>query len=98
MNSIYFNHFNPKNKQFKIAITFLTGYGGIFKKKQKNEKVFFTVIINDDDFNLTFFPPGAYEPDSPDDEIKRNTVEDGYFTEENYPVIFKPKFQLWVVL
>ena len=36
------------NKQFKIAVTFLTGYNGIFKVTDKNIKFFFTKSIDDE--------------------------------------------------
>ena len=48
-------------KQFKLAMTFLTGYSGIFNVTNKNNKFFFTVSIIDDDFNQITIPQGAYE-------------------------------------
>ena len=35
------------NKQFNIAITFLTGYNGIFNVTNTNNKFYFTTSIND---------------------------------------------------
>ena len=35
---------------------------------------------NDDDFNQVTIPPGAYEIDSLNNGIKRNIIEEGYFT------------------
>ena len=49
-----------KNKQFKIHVTFLTGYNGIFNVTNKNKKIYITVSIKDDDFNQKTIPPGAY--------------------------------------
>ena len=36
------------NKQFKIAITFLTGYNGIFNVTNANKKFYFTKSISDE--------------------------------------------------
>ena len=50
------------NKQFKIAVTFLTRYNGIFNVTSKNNKFYFTKSINDEDgyIKITILP-GAYE-------------------------------------
>ena len=37
-------------------------------------------------------PPGAYEIESLNDEIKRIIIDDEYFTSENYPFQIKPNF------
>ena len=37
-------------------------------------------------------PPGAYELESLDKEIKRIIIEQGYATEANYPFLIKPNF------
>ena len=37
------------NKQFKIAVTFLTGYNGIFNVTDKNNKFYFMKSISDED-------------------------------------------------
>ena len=48
------------NKQFKIAVTFLTGYNGIFNVTNANNKVYFTKSISDeDDFVQITISPGA---------------------------------------
>ena len=80
------------NKQFKIAVTFLTGYNGIHYVSISNSKFDFTKSINDDDYSVISIPPGAYELESLNDEIKRILIKDDYFTEENYPFIVKPNF------
>ena len=36
------------NKQFKIAVTFLTGYNGIFNVTDKNNKFYFLKSITDE--------------------------------------------------
>ena len=38
-------------KQFKITVTFLTGYNGIFKATNKKTKLYFTISNNDDVLN-----------------------------------------------
>ena len=35
---------------------------------------------------------GAYELKSLNDELRRIKIEEGYFSEENYPFAIKPKF------
>ena len=74
-----------KNEQFKIAVTFLTGCNGIFKVTKKNGKFHSTASINDDDFNKMTFPPGVCETKKLNNEIKRNIIEEGYFTNSKYP-------------
>ena len=50
------------NKQFKIAVTFLTGYNGIFNVTNSSFKFYFKKTITDeDDFIQTIIPPGAYQ-------------------------------------
>ena len=79
------------NKQFKIAITFLTGYNGIFNITGKNNKFYFLTPMNMlEHINI---PPGAYELESLNEEIKRIIIEEGYSKEENYPFLIKPIFQ-----
>ena len=68
-------------KYFKNVVTFLTGYIGIFNITNKNKKFYFTVLISDDDFNVIYIPPGAYELESLENEIKRVNIRDGYFTQ-----------------
>ena len=49
-------------KQFKIAITFLTGYKGIFNVTEKNDKFYFTKSISDEDgFTQILILKGASE-------------------------------------
>ena len=79
------------NKQFKIAITFLTGYNGIFNVTNENNKFYFKKTISDDDgFIKITIPPGAYEIESLNNEIKRIIIDEGYYTETNYPFTIKP--------
>ena len=81
------------NKQFKIAITFLTGYSGIFNVTNENNKFYFKKTISDDDgFIKITIPPGAYEIESLNNEIKRIIIDEEHYTEANYPFTIKPNF------
>ena len=81
------------NKQFKIAITFLTGYNGIFKIRKENNKFYFKkTITNEDGFIKIPIPPGAYEIESLNNEIRRIIIDEGHYTESNYPFTIKPNF------
>ena len=80
------------NKQFKLAVTFLTGYNGIFNVTNDNNKFYFKKAIKDEDFIQKRIPPGVYEIESLSDEIKRIIIEKGHYTENNYPFKIKPNF------
>ena len=55
----------PNNKQFKIAVTILTGYNCIFKVTNSPIKFYFEKTITDgDDFIQITIPPGACEIES----------------------------------
>ena len=58
------------NKQFKIAITFLSAYNGIFNITNLNNKFFFKKSFDDGEFIQISISPGAYEIESLDDEIR----------------------------
>ena len=80
-------------KQYKIAITFSTGYNGIFNVTDKNNKFYLAKSGTDKDVFLEItFSPGAYEKDSLNDEIKRIIIDEGYFTEKDYPITTQPNF------
>ena len=50
------------NKQFKIAVTFLTGYNGIFNVTDSNNRFYFNKTNFDEDGSIKrTVPPGAYE-------------------------------------
>ena len=75
-NSIHEKHLSQplqtNNKQFKIATTFLTGYNGIFNVTNSNNKFYFKkTITNEDGFIQITIPPGAYEIEALDNELKR---------------------------
>ena len=81
------------NKQFKIAVNFLTGYNGIFKVTIKNNILYFIKSITDEDGYIQItIPPGAYEIESLNNEIKRIIIDEEHYTEANYPFTIKPSF------
>ena len=81
------------NKQFKIAVTFLNGYNGIFKVTTSNIEFYFKKTISDEDGFVQFtIPPGACEIESLNDEIKRIVIDEEHYTEANYPIKIKPNF------
>ena len=80
------------NKQFKIAITFLTGYNGIFNVTNLNNKFYFNKSFDDGDFTQPNVPPGVYEIESLDNEIEGIIIDKGYYSENIYPFTIKPNF------
>ena len=80
------------NKEVKMAVTFLTGYNGNFNVTNRNIKFYFGKSITDkDSFIRTTTAPGAYELESLNNENKRIIIEEGHFTEVDYPFTIKPK-------
>ena len=80
------------NKQFKIAVTFLTAYNGIFNVTNSNNKFYFMKSITDEDGYIQItIPPGAYEMEGLNKEIERIIIDEGHFTED-YPFTIKPNF------
>ena len=81
------------NKQFKKAVTFLTGYNGIFNVTNANNKFHFTKSISDEDgFVQITISPGAYEVEKLNNEIKRINIDKEHYTEANYSFKIKPNF------
>ena len=81
------------NKQFKIAITFLSAYNGIFNVTNLKNKFYFTKSISDyEHYIVISIPQGAYEIESLNDEIKSIIINDERFTEDTYPFAIKPNF------
>ena len=78
------------NKQFKIAITFLTGYNGIFNITSKNNKFYFINPANET--VMIKIPHGVYELESLDLEIKRIIIEEGHIAKDFYPFSIKANF------
>ena len=81
------------NRQFKIAVTFVTGYNGIFKITNSKKKFYFKKTITDEDgFVQITIPPGAYEIEALDKELERTIVGEEHYTQANYPFKIKPNF------
>ena len=80
------------NRQFKIVVTFSTGYNGIFNITTQNNKFYFKKALIDEDFTQISIPPGAYEIESLDDEFKRTIIDKNLYTEANYPIKTQPNF------
>ena len=81
------------NKQFKIALTFLSAYNGIFNVTSKNNKFYFIKSITDEDGYIQItIPPGAYEIEGLKNEIRKIIFDEGHYTEVNYPFLIKPNF------
>ena len=49
-------------------------------------------FTDEDGYMKITIPPGAYEVESLNNEIKRNIIDEGQFTETNYPFTIKPNF------
>ena len=79
-------------RPFKIAVTFLSGYNGIFNVTNTNFRFYFKKALIDGDFIQITISPGAYEIESMNDENKRNIIDKDYFTESNYPFKIKANF------
>ena len=77
------------NKQIKLAVTFLTGYKGIFNVAEKNILFYSARLLTDEKLWITI-PPGAYEIESLKNENKRIIFDEGHFTEADYPFQIKP--------
>ena len=83
------------NKQFNIAITFLTGFNGSFNVTNSNNKFYFEKRIADgDDFIQITIKPGAYEIESLNDEIIRIIIDQECYTESKYTFTNKPNFSI----
>ena len=81
------------NKQFKLAVTILTGYNGFFNVTNSNNKFYFMKSITDEDgFFEISIPPGAYEIDPLNKEKERIIIFEEHYTEANYPFTIKPNF------
>ena len=80
-------------KQFQIAVTFLTGYNGIFNLTNSNKKFYFMKSNTDKDgFIQITIPPGAYEIEAIDKKLKRIIIGQDHFTEAYYPFKIKPNY------
>ena len=93
MKSIYFNQYKQVKKQFQISISVFTAYNGVFKVRNLNSKFHFAKSFTDEHFTVISIPPGAYEIESLNNEIKRKFDQEDY-TEADYPFTIKPNFSL----
>ena len=96
-NSTHEEHFfqplQTNKKQFKIAVTFLTVYNGMFNVTNENNNICFLKSITDKDSYIQItIPSGAYEIESLNNEIKRIITDETHYTEVNYPFTIKPNF------
>ena len=87
-----FQLLQTNNKQFKIAITFLSAYNGISNVTSKNNKFYFKKNLIDEDFIQIRIPEGAYDIESLNIEIKRILIDKEHYTEANYSFTIKPNF------
>ena len=88
-----FQPLQTNSKQFKIAVTFLTAYNGFFKVTNGNNNFYFKkTITNEDSFIKITKPPGAYEIESKDNEIKRIFIHEGHYSGNEYSFTIKPNF------
>ena len=87
-----FQPLQTNNKQFKVAITFLSAYNGIFNVTTLNNKFYFFKSISDEDHIQISIRPGVYEIEALNNEIKRIIIDEGHYTEIDYPFFIKPDF------
>ena len=81
------------NKKFKIANIFLNGYNGIFNVTNSNNKFCFNKTITDGDgFIQITIRPGAHEIESLNNEIKRIIIDEGHYSENEYPFTIEANF------
>ena len=80
------------NKQFKIAVTFLSAYNGIFNVSNSKNKFYIFKSITDDSHIKIPIRPGVYEIKALNDEIKTIIIDEGHYNEEEYPFYIKPDF------
>ena len=82
-----------RNEQLKIAVSFLTSYNGIFNVKISNYRFYFMKSNTHEDVFLQItIPPGAYEIESLNNEIKRTVFDEEQYNEPDYPFSIKPNF------
>ena len=84
--------FQTINKQFKIAIFFLSVYNGIFNVTNSNNTFYFKKSLINEDFKKMRVAIGAYEIKILNDEFKRIMIDQKHYTESDYPFNIKPKF------
>ena len=81
------------NEQFKMAVTFLTVYKGIFNVTYLKIKFYSKrTITNEKDFIQFTMLLSAYENESLNIEVRRIIIDKGHFTESDYPFRIKQNF------
>ena len=80
-------------KQYKLKVTFLSAYNGIFKVTNSINYFYFLKSITDDDHIQITSRPGVHEKEGLNDEIKRIIIDEGHYTEFDYPFKIKPDFK-----
>ena len=80
------------NKQFKIAITILSGCNGNFNITNLGNSFYFKKSFNDGEFFQNSIPREAYEIEALNDENKRKIIDKGHYKESNYIFNIKPNF------
>ena len=84
------------NKQFKIPISFLSAYNGVFKVTNRKNNIYFENFKKafiDEDFIQIRIPEGAYEIKLLDNEIKRIIIDREHYTQAKYPYKINQTFQ-----
>ena len=81
------------HKQFKVAVTCLTVYNGIFKDTKSNLRFYLKrTNTGGDVFFQNTITPGAYEMESLNNDFRRIIICEERFTESDYPFQTKRKF------
>ena len=85
-------------KQFQTAVTFLSGYNGIFNITTKTNKFYYTKTIDNDDYSEGIIRPGAYELENLREKFKRILLKNDILQKKL--ILFKSNqvFQLQVQL
>ena len=74
-------------------MTFLICYNGIFIVTNRNNKFHLKKSLIDEDFFQTRIREGTYEIESLNDETKRNIIDEGHYTSNDYPFKIKTNFK-----
>ena len=78
--------FQTNNKQYKVAVAFLSGYNGIFNVTNSNNKFYSKKSLIEEDFIQTTIHQGASEIESLNDERKRINFDKGHYSEDHDPI------------
>ena len=88
------------NKQFKKAVTFLTGYNGFFNVTNSINNFYFAKSFTEkDDYIQITIKPVASEIESLNNEYKMIFIEEEHFTEADFQFTIKPSFStFWSII